>query len=70
MKKTAEDYLGTTVDEAVITVPADFSTHRGRLQGGRRDRRLKVRRIINEPHGRSTCLRLDKKSSDLKIAVL
>ncbi|MEX0986556.1 MAG: molecular chaperone DnaK [Bacteroidales bacterium] len=70
MKKTAEDYLGTEVTEAVITVPAYFSDSQrqatkeaGEIAG------LKVKRIINEPTAASLAYGLDKKSSDLKIAV-
>jgi len=70
MKKTAEDYLGTEVKEAVITVPAYFSDSQrqatkeaGEIAG------LKVKRIINEPTAASLAYGLDKKSSDLKIAV-
>ncbi len=62
MKKTAEDYLGTTVNEAVITVPAYFSDSQrqatkeaGEIAG------LKVRRIINEPTAASLAYGLDKK---------
>ena len=70
MKKTAEDYLGTNVTEAVITVPAYFSDSQrqatkeaGEIAG------LKVRRIINEPTAASLAYGLDKKSKDIKIAV-
>ncbi|HQF00437.1 MAG TPA: molecular chaperone DnaK [Bacteroidales bacterium] len=70
MKKTAEDYLGTTVNEAVITVPAYFSDSQrqatkeaGEIAG------LKVRRIINEPTAASLAYGLDKKKEDLKVAV-
>ena len=70
MKKTAEDYLGTTVDEAVITVPAYFSDSQrqatkeaGEIAG------LKVSRIINEPTAAALAYGLDKKSKDMKIAV-
>jgi len=70
MKKTAEDYLGSEVSEAVITVPAYFSDSQrqatkeaGEIAG------LKVKRIINEPTAASLAYGLDKKSSDLKIAV-
>ncbi len=70
MKKTAEDYLGQEVTEAVITVPAYFSDSQrqatkeaGEIAG------LKVRRIINEPTAAALAYGLDKKSSDLKIAV-
>ncbi len=71
MKKTAEDFLGTTVDEAVITVPAYFSDSQrqatkeaGEIAG------LKVRRIINEPTAAALAYGLDKDSKkDMKIAV-
>jgi len=70
MKKTAEDYLGTTVDEAVITVPAYFNDAQrkatkeaGEIAG------LKVQRIVNEPTAAALAYGLDKDSSDKKIAV-
>lgn len=70
MKKTAEDYLGTKIDEAVITVPAYFSDSQrqatkeaGEIAG------LKVRRIINEPTAAALAYGLDKASKDMKIAV-
>jgi len=70
MKKTAEDYLGHEVTEAVITVPAYFNDaerqatkEAGEIAG------LKVRRIINEPTAAALAYGLDKKSSDLKIVV-
>jgi len=70
MKKTAEDYLGTEVTEAVITVPAYFNDSQrqatkeaGEIAG------LKVKRIINEPTAASLAYGLDKKAQDLKIAV-
>ena len=70
MKKTAEDYLGQTVTEAVITVPAYFSDSQrqatkeaGEIAG------LKVKRIINEPTAAALAYGLDKKKSDIKIAV-
>ncbi len=70
MKKTAEDYLGQTVTEAVITVPAYFNDSQrqatkeaGEIAG------LKVRRIINEPTAASLAYGLDKKKQDEKIAV-
>jgi len=70
MKKTAEDYLGHEVTDAVITVPAYFSDSQrqatkeaGEIAG------LKVKRIINEPTAASLAYGLDKKTSDLKIAV-
>ena len=70
MKKTAEDYLGQEVTEAVITVPAYFSDSQrqatkeaGEIAG------LKVRRIINEPTAAALAYGLDKKQDDVKIAV-
>ena len=70
MKKTAEDYLGTEVNEAVITVPAYFNDSQrqatkeaGEIAG------LKVRRIINEPTAAALAYGLDKKTEDLKIAI-
>ncbi len=70
MKKTAEDYLGTDVSEAVITVPAYFNDAQrqatkeaGEIAG------LKVRRIINEPTAAALAYGLDKKSTDQKIVV-
>lgn len=70
MKKTAEDYLGEEVTDAVITVPAYFSDSQrkatkeaGEIAG------FNVKRIINEPTAASLAYGLDKKTSDLKIAV-
>lgn len=70
MKKTAEDYLGHEVTEAVITVPAYFNDAQrqatkeaGEIAG------LKVRRIINEPTAAALAYGLDKKSQDMKIVV-
>lgn len=70
MKKTAEDYLGQEVTEAVITVPAYFNDSQrqatkeaGEIAG------LKVRRIINEPTAASLAYGLDKRDRDMKIAV-
>ena len=70
MKKTAEDYLGTDVTEAVITVPAYFddaqrqaTKEAGEIAG------LKVRRIINEPTAAALAYGLDKKGIDQKIVV-
>lgn len=70
MKKTAEDYLGTDVTEAVITVPAYFNDAQrqatkeaGEIAG------LKVRRIINEPTAAALAYGLDKKHKNMKIAV-
>ena len=70
MKKTAEDYLGTEVKEAVITVPAYFSDSQrqatkeaGEIAG------LTVKRIINEPTAAALAYGLDKKHKDIKVAV-
>ena len=70
MKATAEDYLGTTVTEAVITVPAYFNDAQrqatkeaGEIAG------LKVRRIINEPTAAALAYGLDKKDKDMTVAV-
>jgi molecular chaperone DnaK len=70
MKSTAEDYLGTTVTEAVITVPAYFNDaerqatkEAGQIAG------LDVKRIINEPTAAALAYGLDKKNKDMKIAV-
>jgi molecular chaperone DnaK len=70
MKKTAEDYLGTEVTEAVITVPAYFNDAQrqatkeaGEIAG------LKVKRIINEPTAAALAYGLDKKNKDMKIVV-
>ena len=70
MKKTAEDYLGQEVSEAVITVPAYFNDAQrqatkeaGEIAG------LKVRRIVNEPTAAALAYGLDKKNKDMKIVV-
>ncbi len=70
MKSTAEDYLGTEVKEAVVTVPAYFNDaerqatkEAGQIAG------LDVKRIINEPTAASLAYGLDKKNLDMKIAV-
>lgn len=70
MKKTAEDYLGYEVKEAVITVPAYFNDAQrqatkeaGEIAG------LKVARIVNEPTAAALAYGLDKRSRDMKIAV-
>ena len=70
MKKTAEDYLGQSVTEAVITVPAYFNDAQrqatkeaGEIAG------LTVKRIINEPTAAALAYGLDKKNSDMKIVV-
>ena len=70
MKKTAEDYLGTTVTEAVITVPAYFNDAQrqatkeaGEIAG------LTVKRIINEPTAAALAYGLDNKNQDMKVVV-
>ncbi|MGC9330964.1 MAG: molecular chaperone DnaK, partial [Bacteroidales bacterium] len=70
MKKTAEDYLGQKITEAVITVPAYFDDSQrqatkeaGEIAG------LEVKRIINEPTAASLAYGLDKKEQDMKVAV-
>lgn len=70
MKSTAEDYLGTTITEAVITVPAYFNDaerqatkEAGQIAG------LDVKRIINEPTAAALAYGMDKKNRDMKIAV-
>ncbi|HAW52374.1 MAG TPA: molecular chaperone DnaK [Flavobacteriales bacterium] len=70
MKKTAEDYLGTSVSDAVITVPAYFSDSQrqatkeaGEIAG------LNVKRIINEPTAAALAYGLDKRNKDMKIVV-
>jgi molecular chaperone DnaK len=70
MKSTAEDYLGTTVSEAVVTVPAYFNDaerqatkEAGQIAG------LDVKRIINEPTAAALAYGMDKKHKDMKIAV-
>jgi len=70
MKQTAEDYLGSKITDAVITVPAYFNDAQrqatieaGEIAG------FKVRRIINEPTAAALAYGLDKKSRDLKVAV-
>ncbi len=69
MKKTAEDYLGETITEAVITVPAYFNdSQRQATKDAGRIAGLKVERIINEPTAASLAYGLDKKG-DKKIAV-
>ena len=70
MKKTAEDYLGQEVTEAVITVPAYFNdSQRQATKEAGEVAGLKVRRIINEPTAASLAYGLDKKSKDVRIAV-
>ncbi|MBL7138552.1 MAG: molecular chaperone DnaK [Bacteroidales bacterium] len=70
MKKTAEDYLGTEIKEAVVTVPAYFSDSQrqatkeaGEIAG------LDVKRIINEPTAAALAYGLEKKHKDIKVAV-
>ncbi|MEO5676020.1 MAG: molecular chaperone DnaK [Usitatibacter sp.] len=70
MKKTAEDYLGEPVTEAVITVPAYFNdSQRQATKDAGRIAGLEVRRIINEPTAAALAFGLDKKEGDRKIAV-
>ena len=70
MKKTAEDYLGNSVTEAVITVPAYFNdAQRQATKEGGEISGLKVRRIINEPTAAALAYGLDKKGTDQKIVV-
>ncbi|HEY3730830.1 MAG TPA: molecular chaperone DnaK [Steroidobacteraceae bacterium] len=70
MKKTAEDYLGETVTEAVITVPAYFNdSQRQATKDAGRIAGLNVQRIINEPTAAALAYGLDKQGSDRKIAV-
>ena len=70
MKKTAEDYLGTPVTEAVITVPAYFNdAQRQATKDAGRIAGLEVKRIINEPTAAALAFGLDKKPKDTKIAV-
>src|SRR5690625_197717 len=70
MKKTAEDYLGETVTEAVITVPAYFNdSQRQATQDAGRIAGLNVRRIINEPTAASLAYGLDRETGDRTIAV-
>ncbi len=70
MKKTAEDYLGQSVSEAVITVPAYFNdSQRKATQEAGEIAGLKVRRIINEPTAAALAYGLDRKKQDEKIAV-
>ena len=70
MKKTAEDYLGTSVSEAVVTVPAYFNDSQrqatkeaGEIAG------LTIKRIINEPTAAALAYGLDKKNTDQKVVV-
>src|SRR5882724_8275796 len=70
MKKTAEDYLGEPVTEAVITVPAYFNdSQRQATKDAGRIAGLEVKRIINEPTAAALAYGLDKQGSDRKIAV-
>ena len=70
MKKTAEDYLGEPVTEAVITVPAYFNdSQRQATKDAGRIAGLEVKRIINEPTAAALAFGLDKKQGDRKIAV-
>lgn len=70
MKKTAEDYLGQEVTEAVITVPAYFDdAQRQATKDAGEIAGLKVRRIINEPTAAALAYGLDKKGKDQKVVV-
>ncbi len=70
MKKTAEDYLGETVTEAVITVPAYFNdSQRQATKDSGRIAGLEVKRIINEPTAAALAYGMDKRRGDQKIAV-
>ena len=70
MKQTAEDYLGESVSEAVITVPAYFNdSQRQATKDAGRIAGLEVKRIINEPTAAALAFGLDKKEGDRKIAV-
>ena len=70
MKKTAEEYLGTEVKEAVITVPAYFNdSQRQATKDAGKIAGLDVKRIINEPTAAAVAYGLDKKQGDKKIAV-
>jgi molecular chaperone DnaK len=70
MKKTAEDYLGEEVTEAVITVPAYFNdSQRQATKDAGRIAGLEVKRIINEPTAAALAFGMDKKEGDKKIAV-
>ena len=70
MKKTAEDYLGAEVTEAVITVPAYFNdSQRQATKDAGRIAGLEVKRIINEPTAAALAFGMDKKEGDRKIAV-
>jgi len=70
MKKTAEDYLGEEVSEAVITVPAYFNdSQRQATKDAGKIAGLNVRRIINEPTAAALAYGMDKKGGDRKIAV-
>src|ERR1700683_4679126 len=70
MKKTAEDYLGATVTEAVITVPAYFNdAQRQATKDAGKIAGLDVKRIVNEPTAAALAYGIDKKGGDRKIAV-
>ena len=70
MKKTAEDYLGEEVTEAVITVPAYFNdSQRQATKDAGKIAGLEVKRIINEPTAAALAFGMDKKEGDRKIAV-
>tara|TARA_R110002096_G_scaffold157597_1_gene322736 strand:+ start:3565 stop:5433 length:1869 start_codon:yes stop_codon:yes gene_type:complete len=70
LKKTAEDYLGTSVTEAVITVPAYFNdAQRNATKEAGEIAGLKVLRIINEPTAAALAYGMDKKDKDMTVAV-
>ena len=69
MKKTAEDYLGQEVTEAVITVPAYFSDSQRQAAKAGQIAGLEVKRIVNEPTAAALAYGLDKAHKDMKIAV-
>ena len=70
LKKTAEDYLGSEVTEAVVTVPAYFSdSQRQATKEAGKSAGLDVKRIINEPTAAALAYGLDKKNKNMKVAV-
>ena len=70
MKKTAEDYLGEEIEEAVVTVPAYFNdSQRQATKDAGKIAGLEVKRIINEPTAAALAYGMDKKSGDSTIAV-
>ena len=71
MKKSAEDYLGHEIKEAVITVPAYFNdSQRQATKDAGKIAGLEVKRIINEPTAAALAFGMDKKTGDQKVAVL